>query len=36
VRDLWAKQSLGSHSGTFEVEVQPHDVVMVVLSPAEG
>lgn len=33
VRDLWANKSLGAFSDTLEVEVQSHDVVMVVMSP---
>jgi alpha-galactosidase len=34
VRDLWKKQDLGSFEGRFEAKVEPHDVVMVRITPA--
>jgi alpha-galactosidase len=33
VRDLWKKADLGSFSGRFEAKVEPHDVVMVRVTP---
>jgi alpha-galactosidase len=33
VRDLWKKSDLGTFSGRFEAQVDPHDVVMVRISP---
>ncbi len=33
VRDLWKKSDLGSFAGRFEVKVEPHDVVMVRVTP---
>jgi hypothetical protein len=34
VRDLWAKRDLGSFVSGFNATVQPHDVVMVLVSNA--
>ena len=33
VRDLWKKADLGPFAGKFEAEVEPHDVVMVRITP---
>lgn len=33
VRDLWAKASNGTYKGKFGARIQPHDVVMIVLTP---
>ena len=33
VRDLWAKNSNGTHKGKFVARIQPHDVVMITLTP---
>ena len=33
VRDLWKKADLGSFAGRFEAKVEPHDVVMVRVTP---
>ena len=33
VRDLWAKKELGASTGRIEVQVPPHDVVMVRMTP---
>jgi alpha-galactosidase len=33
VRDLWKKADLGPFAGRFEAKVEPHDVVMVRISP---
>jgi alpha-galactosidase len=33
VRDLWKKSALGSFTGEFEAKVEPHDVVMVRVTP---
>jgi alpha-galactosidase len=33
VRDLWKKAALGSFAGRFEAKVEPHDVVMVRVTP---
>jgi alpha-galactosidase len=33
VRDLWARKDLGRIKGTFTTRVQPHDVVMIRVTP---
>jgi alpha-galactosidase len=33
VRDLWKKADVGPFAGRFEAEVEPHDVVMVRITP---
>lgn len=33
VRDVWAKQNLSNHEGSLTVEVNPHDTVLLRLSP---
>lgn len=33
LRDLWAHRDLGAMKGSFSAQVQPHDVVMVTLTP---
>jgi alpha-galactosidase len=33
VRDLWKKSDLGSFPGRFEAKVEPHDVVMLRVTP---
>jgi alpha-galactosidase len=33
VRDLWKKAEVGTKAGKFQAEVQPHDVVMVRITP---
>jgi alpha-galactosidase len=33
LRDIWAKESLRQHTGAFSVEVAPHGVAMIKLSP---
>ena len=33
VRDLWKKADVGPFAGHFEAKVEPHDVVMVRITP---
>jgi hypothetical protein len=33
VRDLWAHEDLGVFTGSFVARVDPHDVMMVRLTP---
>lgn len=36
VRDLWARKQVGSYSGSFSAQVQPHGVVMIRLTPSSS